>query len=1808
MLYRRLLTDVIDELCFNGIRYSLLIGIIISFLDPHRSNAQDVLISWDFSTYTGNENIGVATTVSSNISAISPGGEIKRGDGLTASNNGNRFNGRNWGLSDLAAAIAGDDYMEWTLVPESGYEITVTSVEYNFQKSNTGPTILSLRSDFDVYESDLSTWMLSDNTNNGLVTIINGVTNVTSALSFRLYGYGAGGTTGSGGFEGGGDDIIIYGTVSEVQDLDSEVSNPASQITGTSILSSSTTIESATDVFRFSIIDPGTLDLKSTKVTNIRLTPGTSNTADWIDHIQGLTLNNGASISIGNPDITDTYIDVPISSGNLDVNNSSDEVTLAVYLNTTALVDGAILSFLIDASNHGFTTDDTGSQFSDTFSGGNIASNDFAVDVQATKIQYLQHATDVLVNAVMTPPVAVAFTDINGNIDLSYATEQISIAANRVTLSESSMTLQMVQADGLATFNDLALTTFGTGTFTASDVSSSLSAPDIESISFEVTPVFSAVKTVSGSEASVVSSIINDPTITTISEGEQIWQFDLFDGDGVNPDNDGKPTNYTNITISQHADNQISNWQSVILAAGFFEGSVYIPGDVSVYPTNISFTPTSAISVTDGSGSNKTISLRISLKPILPDHSEDSKFVFELTEGSVSVEPEATSSQLGAFAENSDITSNAIDIEASKLLFLQQPTDVDEDQIMNLSVTVAFTDANGNIDVDYENSLIGISATNVMLEGGLVNESVMSDGLSTFSALSFSTSGTGTLSATDINDVLGNSEYAVSNSFEVIPKADHVTFVNVSSSGQVNQTIPSFTIEARRVDESIDLNYSGEISISINSGRGNVSGTLTQTATLGSATFDDILFDAEGFYSLTAVSGTLTQDISSNIAVIGLGVSIFPNGNETMNTIGSTSSIAEHDAGIGFVNSGFLNFSGGGVDNEADIRDSRNSSGYTDASGGANVFFTSTSGTYGFAIEGIDASAYSNLTLQFAVRKENVVGTDFATLATEYWDGDSWESITISDYPTSADNSGWYLLNPVVLPVAAEISNLGLRWVKTGAIRCRIDDINLIGKPKITSQLIVTTINGGQLPMVGTPFDVELEVHDKGGSLSSVLEDTDVELTLDTGTGILGGTLTTTISVGTSSSTISGITYSASETGVIVTANRSTGDDLQSGSSTDFSVLPLEPITSASSIIINDITNTTMNFNWTVGGGAERIVVARQGAAVDQNPIDGIKYTANADFTLGEDIGNGNIIVYVGDGNSVSITNLQPYNSEYHFAIYEYNGVGNLLNYKQTDPALSSALTANCKEPLAQTSSLIFSDITQSTMNLSWTDGDGSGRIVFVNSTNTFVDPVNGVDSHVADPSWNNSGQQVVYFLSEPGSSISISNLSASTTYYFSVYEFNCNGESITFKTDIYSTASVKTNLAPPDNPENRTVSGTVATYSGEIVEQVTVQIRGEDSQEIPTDSNGDFAFSVARGSDYILSASKFDVIKMNAAVTTVDIIKSRRHILQIQEFASPYQTIAADVNLSKSLTALDLVQMRKVVLGINEGFNNASNWLFIPQSYNLSADPFIFDTNWNITLLDQDLNMDFVAVKIGDVNNSWSSQRGARVSTSNIEFSLEHVELEGEFVEIPIIASGFDKMSGYQFSITWDQNQLEYLGVEHVALEGYYNEEFINEGILTTLWYENHKSLDIDNGTVLFKLKFKLNQSHTNSLVELNSTVTKALAFDSKLNPMSINSIAAHVNLDELNNGSLELYQNVPNPIEHNTEIGFRISKAGKVKLSIINLFGETVSIHEQDYDAGIYSITWQKSSDFKPIPPGIYLYRLESNGRELIKKMLIK
>ncbi|MEM1215824.1 MAG: hypothetical protein AAGJ82_09080 [Bacteroidota bacterium] len=90
-----------------------------------------------------------------------------------------------------------------------------------------------------------------------------------------------------------------------------------------------------------------------------------------------------------------------------------------------------------------------------------------------------------------------------------------------------------------------------------------------------------------------------------------------------------------------------------------------------------------------------------------------------------------------------------------------------------------------------------------------------------------------------------------------------------------------------------------------------------------------------------------------------------------------------------------------------------------------------------------------------------------------------------------------------------------------------------------------------------------------------------------------------------------------------------------------------------------------------------------------------------------------------------------------------------------------------------------------------------------------------------------------------------------------------------------------------------------------------------------------------------------------------------------------PERLIAADVNQSGSVTVVDLIQMRKLILNYYDEFPNAPSWRFIPADYEfpIPTNPWFepFPTQMELSPTSPVANFvpHFTGIKIGDVNGS---------------------------------------------------------------------------------------------------------------------------------------------------------------------------------------------------------------------------------------------
>jgi hypothetical protein len=130
---------------------------------------------------------------------------IGRGSGITGNAGNDRYNATAWTTSGLDTT----DYYTFTLTPAANYKINLSSFEFTLQRSSTGPVNYALRSSIDNFASNVSTGLFPMAA--ALQTVVlSGAAfqNITSDITFRIYGYTAGTNAGTASVN----DFIFNGT------------------------------------------------------------------------------------------------------------------------------------------------------------------------------------------------------------------------------------------------------------------------------------------------------------------------------------------------------------------------------------------------------------------------------------------------------------------------------------------------------------------------------------------------------------------------------------------------------------------------------------------------------------------------------------------------------------------------------------------------------------------------------------------------------------------------------------------------------------------------------------------------------------------------------------------------------------------------------------------------------------------------------------------------------------------------------------------------------------------------------------------------------------------------------------------------------------------------------------------------------------------------------------------------------------------------------------------------------------------------------------------------------------------------------------------------------------------------------------------------------------------------------------------------------------------------------------------------------------------------------------------------------------
>lgn len=408
-------------------------------------------------------------------------------------------------------------------------------------------------------------------------------------------------------------------------------------------------------------------------------------------------------------------------------------------------------------------------------------------------------------------------------------------------------------------------------------------------------------------------------------------------------------------------------------------------------------------------------------------------------------------------------------------------------------------------------------------------------------------------------------------------------------------------------------------------------------------------------------------------------------------------------------------------------------------------------------------------------------------------------------------------------------------------------------------------------------------------------------------------------------------------------------------------------------------------------------------------------------------------------------------------------------------------------------------------------------------------------------------------------------------------------------------------------------VSGNIRTEAGAGVAGVNVHLN-RSLPGIPnwtntsiTDSNGEYSTEVPSGGSYVL-VPDLDVAPLNG-VSTFDLLLINKHILGQDTLDSPYKMIAADANKSRSITTFDIVELRKLILGVYPKLPNNTSWRFVdadfafPQPDNPLQTPFPeTKTGFNHSLQNPPVH-DFTAVKVGDVNGNASpgiientpEVRDASVVMLTLPDLIVHT---GDVVDVPL--SFVIPVAGFQMTLALNGMEVldilpgQEMGVEHFAV-------FPEEGILTVSW--------TGAGTPAFVLRLKSRlDGRLSEHIRLSYQIANPEAYLESAPGYHIADLTLNFELE----GSLpkpvasaELYQNRPNPVGACTEIRFFLPEPGLATLRINTADGRLLFVKSGYHRAGVHSFTLDREKLGESA--GVLLYSLETEKEILTKRMVV-
>jgi hypothetical protein len=315
---------------------------------------------------------------------------------------------------------------------------------------------------------------------------------------------------------------------------------------------------------------------------------------------------------------------------------------------------------------------------------------------------------------------------------------------------------------------------------------------------------------------------------------------------------------------------------------------------------------------------------------------------------------------------------------------------------------------------------------------------------------------------------------------------------------------------------------------------------------------------------------------------------------------------------------------------------------------------------------------------------------------------------------------------------------------------------------------------------------------------------------------------------------------------------------------------------------------------------------------------------------------------------------------------------------------------------------------------------------------------------------------------------------------------------------------------------------------------------------------------------------------------------------------------IAADENQNGSITTSDVVQLRKLILGIYTTMPDQNSWRFVDKSFTFtySNNPFfdIFPESRS-ECLSSKTALDFVAIKIGDVNGSAIANRPAPRPAVTIGWDRQNLKA-GQTYTIPIVYNGNEVLDAIQLGIKFDTQKLSFIAPSQGNLSfslDNFGLTHSDNGEIRTLWFPfTGESGKIWPGEVLFNLTFKVLNDLLESepLISLNNNILDNIAWRSDGTEFTVSTKQGSNNFKQpqFKQGSALNVNLWPNPSSGSITLTLEVSEQSTFDLNLYGPMGDLVLTKKLSLEKGVQDIP---ISELSEAPSGLYFWNIQGDGK---------